>query len=248
MNIETRGYIYAIINGVNGKRLVGQTIQDPPVKRWWQHKQQLDTNCHKNSHIQHAYVLYGSANFSFEIIKEIICSQIELDKLEEEYRLKYFPNVYNMKSGGGGGCKFGEESKKKMSNSQKKLAKNTNCKTQKTAAKKRWSTPKSKIWRKEMNDKIWNDIEIKNRMLINLMTYATDSEWKSKLGKEIWKKQEYRDKFEINLGSLKSPDGTIYKNVKGLRPFCREQNLDPSSLKRVIDGKYKQHKGWTTYG
>ncbi len=44
-----------------------------------------------------------------------------------------------------------------------------------------------------------------------------------------------------------APDGTAYRNVHNLRAFCREHELDPSTLSAVVRGKWAHHKGWTVY-
>lgn len=41
-----------------------------------------------------------------------------------------------------------------------------------------------------------------------------------------------------------SPEGYRFE-FKNIRTFCKERNLDSSSLCKVLKGKYKQHKGWT---
>lgn len=45
-------------------------------------------------------------------------------------------------------------------------------------------------------------------------------------------------------GALIAPDGTKYQNVVGLRPFCREYDLNYSSMHRLINGKQSRHRGW----
>lgn len=40
-----------------------------------------------------------------------------------------------------------------------------------------------------------------------------------------------------------SPDGTEH-TIHGIRQFCKEHNLDRSSLMKVAQGRYPQHKGW----
>lgn len=41
-----------------------------------------------------------------------------------------------------------------------------------------------------------------------------------------------------------SPDGVIYRNIKGLRPFCREHGLSEGTMNRVANGYRKHYKGW----
>lgn len=45
-----------------------------------------------------------------------------------------------------------------------------------------------------------------------------------------------------------APDGTIYQSIFNLTEFCRERNLDTSSMIKVGLGKRKTHKGWRAYG
>lgn len=93
------GYIYLIQNLINGKKYVGQTIQDDINKRWKAHKQvnkRFVGTCLFN-----AYKKYGIENFKYQII--CICFDEDTNKYEEEYINKYqtlYPNGYNMIEGG----------------------------------------------------------------------------------------------------------------------------------------------------
>lgn len=93
------GYIYLIENLVNGKKYVGQTIQNDINMRWNKHKQlnkKFVGTCLFN-----AYNKYGINNFKYKII--CICFDEDTNKYEEEYINKYntlYPNGYNMIEGG----------------------------------------------------------------------------------------------------------------------------------------------------
>lgn len=93
------GYIYLIENLVNGKKYVGQTIQNDINMRWNKHKQlnkKFVGTCLFN-----AYIKYGINNFKYKII--CICFDEDTNKYEEEYINKYntlYPNGYNMIEGG----------------------------------------------------------------------------------------------------------------------------------------------------
>lgn len=43
---------------------------------------------------------------------------------------------------------------------------------------------------------------------------------------------------------IMSPDGVIYRS-NNKRGFCKEHGLQPHNLSYVLNGLYKQHKGWT---
>lgn len=106
--------IYKITNLVNGKVYIGQSIDIE--KRWMEHKYAHT----KHSLIGRALHRHGIGSFSFEVICE--CDKSELNDKEKEYIAKYdcmHPNGYNLKSGGGQCVVYSEESKRKMSESQK---------------------------------------------------------------------------------------------------------------------------------
>jgi group I intron endonuclease len=113
--------IYLVTNNVNGKQYVGQTIT--------QHSR------HGHGHaMRDAYKKYGFKNFTYDIV----VSGIDKDNLFLDYAEKFWievmntlaPNGYNLESGGkrgkivhhtpNKGKKASEETRKKMSESQRK--------------------------------------------------------------------------------------------------------------------------------
>lgn len=97
-----KGYIYHIINKVNNKRYIGQTINFQ--NRKITHLRNLRTNKHHSSKLQRAWNKYGENNFEFYV------KEIEIEKIEDLYFLEieeikkydsYF-NGYNMTIGGEG--------------------------------------------------------------------------------------------------------------------------------------------------
>lgn len=90
--------IYKIVNLVNGKIYVGQSINIQ--KRWYQHKS--DYNKEGGCPILYAAIRkYGIENFSFEVIEE--CSLELLDEREKHWISQMNtlnPNGYNIALGG----------------------------------------------------------------------------------------------------------------------------------------------------
>lgn len=74
------GYIYKIINNINGKVYVGQTINI--VKRKNAHYNQLKNKKHHNKALQKDFLLYGENNFSFCYKEYEISNRKELNDLE----------------------------------------------------------------------------------------------------------------------------------------------------------------------
>lgn len=97
------GYIYQIINKVNGLRYIGKTINLDQRKN--KHFSQLKANSHINKKLQSAWNKYGEENFDFTYETFEIESNEELNILEKLYIRKFnsFENGYNLTEGGDGG-------------------------------------------------------------------------------------------------------------------------------------------------
>lgn len=113
--------IYIRTNTVNGKQYVGQTKDLKRREKDWKKL----CKSYANKHIDEDRLKYGFDKWKVEKLEE--CNtQEEAWKLESEYIKKYntkYPNGYNMSDGGAGGFTgilHSEETKKKMSISQRK--------------------------------------------------------------------------------------------------------------------------------
>jgi group I intron endonuclease len=103
------GYVYLVINKINGKKYVGQSKCDDIEMRWASHRKMLKDSIGRC--LLSAYNKYGIENFKFQII----CISFDecCDELEEYYIKKLntlVPNGYNLKSGGKS-SKHSEETK-----------------------------------------------------------------------------------------------------------------------------------------
>jgi len=111
------GFIYLIENKINGKKYVGQTIQNDIKRRWNSHKNLKHKTVGKI--LLNAYKKYGTENFSYKII--CICFDEDTNKYEKEY-IKYnntlYPNGYNLLEGGEN-KKHNEYTKQLLSNKMK---------------------------------------------------------------------------------------------------------------------------------
>ena len=83
--------LYKIINLINGKIYIGQTVQ--PEKRWYQHRRDA---ANPKYPIHFAINKYGAHNFEFEVIASCK-SQDDANCMEEELIKQYDSLVKNGK-------------------------------------------------------------------------------------------------------------------------------------------------------
>lgn len=110
--------IYEIVNKLNNKRYIGNTMQDFKV-RWSQHKSLLNKNKHHSEHLQFSWNKHGTDNFEFKIV-EVLKTKEECVQ-REQYYIDFY-NSYNAEfgynmcptAGSPAGRKLSEEHKHKI--------------------------------------------------------------------------------------------------------------------------------------
>lgn len=108
--------IYAIINIINDKHYVGQTIDKS--KRFKEHLKCLKGNYHCNKYLQRSWSIYSNDNFIFVVLEK--CPQSELNEREQHW-IDILKPDYNMAPVAGSmlNYKHTEEAKANMSAAQK---------------------------------------------------------------------------------------------------------------------------------
>jgi group I intron endonuclease len=108
-------FVYLITNKVNGKVYVGQTTYADPDKRWSVHKALAKNGSDGCPKLLRAMRKHGIDSFTFEVLVST-STQEDLDKFEIEFIEKYnsIKTGYNVKEGGSRG-KHSDETKAKMS-------------------------------------------------------------------------------------------------------------------------------------
>lgn len=108
--------IYCIINIVNDKQYVGQTIDKD--KRFKEHIKSLNGNYHYNKHLQRSWIAYGDDSFIFIVLEN--CPHRLLNE-REQFWIDILNPEYNMAPVAGSMLyyKHTEEAKVKMSEAHK---------------------------------------------------------------------------------------------------------------------------------
>lgn len=112
--------IYKITNDINDKVYIGQTIGSLR-DRIYNYRKEVKWKSNSRPIIR-AMHKYGFEHFLFEVLRDNIGTQVELDYWEKEYIRQYksltSQNGYNIELGGNSVGKHSEETKKKISAAQ----------------------------------------------------------------------------------------------------------------------------------
>lgn len=211
--------IYSIKNTTNNKIYIGSSIN--LSMRIAGHKSRLKSKRHINSHLQSSYNKYGAESFIFEIVERVD----EPDLLEREaFWIDYFRssdavNGYNKQSIdiNSGRQIVTEEKKRKLS-------------TYSGNKNSQFGVKRSEEFKKAIslrNTGFKHTEEQKKKMSENLRGICRNP--------NLERKREFY---------MISPSGEL-TNIKGLREFCKNNNLNSGSIYRVLNGKNLHAKGWT---
>lgn len=187
--------IYRILNLVNGKMYIGQSID---VKaRIRSHKSKLNKNIHINTRLNHDWNKYGKENFKFELIEK--CLKVDLNE-REIYWIKFYDSCdsgYNLEYGGMGVGRRSFETLQKVSISN----------TGKTA------TIKARL-RSSKTHKGHKMTELTKQKLLEA---NKNRKGKSKTSVEIVKKIKIRIAEGIDVKSIANEYGVSYQIVSYIK-------------------------------
>jgi group I intron endonuclease len=213
--------IYRIVNLLNNKCYIGQTINNFKRRYWGDGKWYKHTS---SPYLKNSAKKYGVENFRVELIEENVPTLNELNRLEEYYIKKYnciYPNGYNFKPGG--------SNKNHHNITKNKISE---------ALAKDW------IFKNNKTNEIVKIHNLANFCRINKLARPMMMHVASR------KRKRHREwtlpETVLKKWIVKSPNGEIFTILEGeLRPFCRKHKLHKSALVDVCKGIYKQYLGWT---
>jgi group I intron endonuclease len=209
------GFIYKIVNKINGKIYVGQTRQNLE-KRWRQHRK-IGSNCR---YLKYAFEKYGINNFNFILI--CVCFDEDLNHYETQYMEKLnsmVPNGYNLKEGGNSG-KHHEETKKKISKTLKDRKDIVRTKSQ-------LGKPHSEETKKKISD----TLKIKTDLVRKFPS------WLGKTHTEKTKKIiSEKHKIKINQYDL---NNNVVQSFNSISEASKITNIDRSTIGKCCKGMYK---------
>ena len=220
--MNTKGSIYCVYCLITGKKYIGKTRQKitTRIKQHYKDRKRL------NYLFYRAINKYGWKSFIWGIIEE--CDIKVLNEREEYwisfYRTNQSQYGYNMSSGG----EFGipRETLIECGKRNGKYAKDN-----KIGLFSLTSKEKNKIGKLGGNKA--------KQMGVGIHSHTKEQKSENgKLGGMITAEKTSRY-FE-----LLSPTGKLHTG-KNMTEFCRKNNLTPSAVCNVLNGKVKHHKGWT---
>jgi group I intron endonuclease len=242
------GIIYLITNKVNGKKYVGQTVRG--IKKRLAGHIQYAKNGNRGSVLHKAIRKYGDDNFIIEQICE--CNnQEELNNMEMHYILEYDTIIdnkkgYNMTYGGGEYIPS-EETRKKMSASQKKRFLNLDeLEKMRQRTIEQFNDPQKRENHKNSQIKRFENSEEIQKYRIKMIKYFEDNP-KFMENHSNWMKEYYKNPLSREKVSIATKEAMA-------RPKVRENFLcgikksmeNPERRKKCGNGsrgKHWYHKG-----
>jgi len=213
--------IYQLTNTVNGKIYIGLTNN---------YKKRLREHSYASNdyYISRAIRSYGWASFTSEVL-ETASSLPKAREREKHYISELCSNNptigYNLTEGGEGTLG--------VSPTAATRAKMSKAKTGRTLSPSHRQAISDRNKGKTHSPKTRNLIREKLKGNKNFLGHKHSSETKKHLSEQ-----------KAKTWYIVSPEGENIE-VTNLRSFCLNNNMSPSAMSRVVNGKQRHHKGWT---
>lgn len=240
-------YIYEILNKVNDKRYIGQTIQNDVTTRWKEHVYRLTKQIHENPHLQKAWNKYGFYQFGFHIIE--VCATEE-EVFAAEIKWMHFYNTldrdrgYNIASHP---ANFNALSVRKRKAKTQRFGESYH-----PVVDPLGNVHVIEILRNFARDHGMTQPGLR-AMVVTQKSFHYKG-WRLATPETIgipyeddkYQKRGQRISDIKNKGrklNVLSPDGNIYV-IDNVSRFAKEHGLSKGNLSNVLSGKLEQTKGW----
>lgn len=237
------GYIYRIINKINGKSYIGETKQKDVNSRWQNHIKSIKTNDGATALIG-AFNKYGLENFKFEVI--IICFDEDRLLYEVEYIRKYntlVPNGYNIVEGRINTSTFNSNTFNEYLREKKDHATTIHNKMKSYNISIQEKMKNSERWIKALaekrvgngNNRNQTD-DTKKKISESLKIYYSNS--------NIEKYRQAMTKAAGKSIEQYSLNNEFIKKYESIRSAARELNISKGNIQKNLYGKSKQAAGF----
>lgn len=216
-------YVYALIDQNGQPFYIGKTKN--PRRRKARHLYDA-TKLHYNwpVHNKIRKLLREGLGIDIEVIESNLAED-DIDEREQfwiaHYRQKG-AKIYNVADGGEGGKGTTAETIEKI----RKANMGHTC-SEETRQKISAAT-KGRVFTKEHRKKL---SQARRKRTITQETRAKTS-------------NTSRGRINIKVYEVISPEGSTHLTTTGLKDFCRQQNLTPGNMLKVLKGERDHHKGW----
>lgn len=240
------GLIYLMLNKINNKKYVGQTVQSEN-RRLSKHKS--DSAGSSQSAIHRAIRKHGWENFEVSVIWE---GPIESLNEQESFFIREHnslsPFGYNLTTGGQASREIAEETKEKISAGLVSNWADSGYREKVIATRKQtWSNPELLRKRSEAAKKRWEDPEFRENMQAALQA-ALDTpeihEIRSQNTKKMWETEEQRNKIieqmKITASTPEEKERKSRKSKAAWKNPERKQKGTEAMKKRWQDPEFRK--------
>ena len=216
--------------------------------RWASHRSELRRNIHSNKHLQGAWNIHGESAFTFAVLEE--CSRENLIEREQYWIDTICPfgdNGYNLSRNAdvaNRGRSLTEEHKVKLSESKK--GRPSPKKGTQLSIEHRAKLSAARTGKKLTATHIANAAAAKRGKPQKPQTPEAKAAI-SRFQKGRPKAKQHADRIAQALEQsyiVTDPQGTVTL-IKGLKRFCKQNNLTYTAMISVATGRRKHHRQWT---
>ncbi len=234
--------VYKIINKQNGRIYIGSAKSFK--KRFHQHHQSLKSNKHSNKFLQHDFNKCGPDAFIFEVLEVVdgdqrfITEQTHLDQYYDKQDDCYNFKKETVQKERSVGSHTPEETKKKMSDSMKKI----------WAEDEEYRTFQS-VYQSKKTKELWEDPEYRAKHVEKIREFTQRPEYKEKLSKAAKGKivsKETREKLSKIVGP-RSKELWKDENHRAIQKVAREKSWVSNLERKQKMSKFMKDKMAKTY-